>query len=95
MDCLAEYTQGLEPAQGLGGLFGLSCHPALAGLSIAALREMEEEEVEAGGGEGEERVRVRHEGPVTQRSLAVCKRAVQSVLEHVSSCTSAMMKYQC
>jgi len=78
VECLAEYTQGLQPAQALGGLFGLSCHPALAGLSIAALREMEEEEVEAevGGEGGKERVRVRHEGPVTQRSLAVCKRAV-------------------
>lgn len=61
-------------------MFGLSCHPALAAVSIAALKELEEqgeeeEEEEKEGKKGQEMVvRRRHAGPVTQRSLGALAR---------------------
>lgn len=45
----------------LSARFSLSHHPALAGLSIAALRALEDERVDS--------IRVRHAGPVGQKSL--------------------------
>lgn len=71
MEWLAEYTQELEPPLALGGLWGLSCHAALVGLSDAALREMEEECEEGAREDGEGGLLVRHAGPVTARSLVV------------------------
>ena len=65
---LRRYTDNLSPSHGLQGLFSLSCHPALAALSIAAFREMEDRAVEE---QGEDTVTERHAGPVTQRSLGL------------------------
>ena len=64
---LRRYTENSNPPYALQGLFSLSYHPALAALSIAALREIEDHAVEEQGDE----ITERHAGPVTQRSLAI------------------------
>jgi centromere protein I len=64
---LRAYVERLSPPQVLQTLFSLSHNPALVGLSIAALRDLEDRSVET---EMETRISVRHAGPVTQRSLA-------------------------
>ena len=64
---LRRYTENSSPPYALQGLFSLSYHPALAALSIAVLREMEDHAVEEQG----ESITERHAGPVTQRSLAL------------------------
>jgi len=62
---LGKYTASLDPPHSLSGLFSLSHHASLMGLTDAAFREVED----AAEGGGEE-LRVRHAGPVTQKSLA-------------------------
>lgn len=69
---LADYTSSLKPPYLLNTSFSLSFHSVLAGLSNAAMREIEEEEIAAA--QGEKQVRVRHAGPVTQKSLLVLAR---------------------
>lgn len=68
---LANYTSSLKPPYLLNTSFSLSFHSILAGLSNAAMREIEEQEIAA---RGEKEVRVRHAGPVTQKSLLVLGR---------------------
>ncbi|KAL9100279.1 MAG: hypothetical protein Q9163_004324 [Psora crenata] len=59
---LGQYTASLSPSLDLAHLFSLSHHLGLAGLSIAAFRELED------GAD------IKHAGPVTQRSLALLAR---------------------
>ena len=67
----------VAPPQSLLQLFSLSYHPALAALSIASFRDMEDRIIEAEERQdrmdvdGADRLRVRHAGPVGQRSLAL------------------------
>lgn len=68
---LANYTSSLKPPYLLNTSFSLSFHSDLAGLSNAAMREIEEEGIAA---RGEKQIRVRHAGPVTQKSLVVLGR---------------------
>ena len=70
---LANYTSSLKPPYLLNTSFSLSFHSDLAGLSNAAMREIEDEEI-AARGDKEVEVRVRHAGPVTQKTLLVLGR---------------------
>ncbi|KAI4148682.1 MAG: hypothetical protein LQ340_004990 [Diploschistes diacapsis] len=66
---LKRYTESLGPPQPLQGLFSLSYHPALAALSIAAFRAVEDRAIGTGDEQRDATVTARHAGPVTQRSL--------------------------
>lgn len=78
-NALRLYAESLEPKYSLTGLFSLSFHSALAGLSIAAFRGIEDRAIEVEDvmdidGEWPAGVKERHPGPVTQRSLTVLAR---------------------
>lgn len=62
---LSQYTASLDPPHSLPGLFSLSHHTCLAGLSETAFCEVEDAAAEKG-----ENVAVRHAGPITQKALA-------------------------
>ena len=57
------------PSQNMSALFGLSSHPLLSGLAIAAFRQLEDSAITAGMD-----ISVRHAGPITQRSLGALER---------------------
>ena len=66
------YLESVSPPQPLPALFSLSLHPALAALSIAAFRDLEDQYITGGQSEMDidDEVRTRHAGPVSLRSLA-------------------------
>ena len=57
------------PSQNISALFGLSSHPLVSGLAIAAFRQVEDSAITEGAD-----ITMRHAGPITQRSLVTLER---------------------
>jgi centromere protein I len=64
---LRDHSPRVDRDASLAGLFGLPWHPVLGSMARVAFLELESERAE----DGEVELEVRHEGPVSQRSLVV------------------------